>query len=212
VTDWSPGLQLGPYVLVSAIGAGDMGEVWKARDARLQRAVAIKRLTGPHLERFEQEARAIAALNHPNICQIYDVGPDYLVLEYIEVAIPDGQRTCWRSSGPAGPTEPRSRWQHSTWRVPRSTRPQTGPQRRLRSPIPPFSSSCARTRFTRPISSCHIVRAFALQSDAHLTVARLVHNPPPGSHVEPAVLACRAHNVAPHTVALRRMRNTEVSR
>ena len=61
-----------------------MGEVWKARDTRLNRIVAIKVLRGQHSARFEQEARAIAALNHPNICQIYDIGPDYLVLEYIE--------------------------------------------------------------------------------------------------------------------------------
>jgi len=66
-----------------------MGEVWKARDTRLQRIVAIKRLKGKHgssfsKTRFEQEARAIAALNHPHICQIYDVGPDYLVMEYVE--------------------------------------------------------------------------------------------------------------------------------
>jgi serine/threonine protein kinase len=61
-----------------------MGEVWKARDNRLNRIVAIKRLKGRHSARFEQEARAIAALNHPSICQIYDIGPDYLVLEYIE--------------------------------------------------------------------------------------------------------------------------------
>jgi eukaryotic-like serine/threonine-protein kinase len=61
-----------------------MGEVWKARDTRLNRTVAIKRLKGQHSARFEQEARAIATLNHPHICQIHDVGPDYLVLEYIE--------------------------------------------------------------------------------------------------------------------------------
>jgi serine/threonine-protein kinase len=66
------------------IGSGGMGEVWKARDTRLGRMVAIKQLNGPHRERFEQEARAVAALNHPNICQIYDIGPDYLVLEHIE--------------------------------------------------------------------------------------------------------------------------------
>ena len=60
-----------------------MGEVWKARDTRLGRTVAIKRLVS-HLDRFEQEARAISALNHPNICQIYDVGSDYLVLEFID--------------------------------------------------------------------------------------------------------------------------------
>ena len=78
------GARLGPYEILSAIGAGGMGEVYKARDTRLDRTVAIKRLTGQHSERFEQEARAIAALNHPHICQIYDVGPDYLVLEYVE--------------------------------------------------------------------------------------------------------------------------------
>jgi serine/threonine-protein kinase len=60
-----------------------MGEVWKARDTRLDRIVAIKRLKAQRGTRFEQEARAIAALNHPHICQIFDVGPDYLVLEFI---------------------------------------------------------------------------------------------------------------------------------
>jgi eukaryotic-like serine/threonine-protein kinase len=63
-----------------------MGEVWKARDTRLNRIVAIKRLHGAHTDRFAQEARAIAALNHPHICQIHDVGPDYLVLEYVDGA------------------------------------------------------------------------------------------------------------------------------
>ena len=80
----SAGDKLGPYEILSPIGAGGMGEVYKARDTRLDRIVAIKRLKGQHTARFEQEARAIAALNHPHICQIYDVGPDYLVLEYIE--------------------------------------------------------------------------------------------------------------------------------
>ena len=75
--------RLGPYELVEPLGSGGMGEVWKARDTRLNRLVAIKRLTR-HSERFAQEARAIAALNHPHICQIHDVGPDYLVLEYID--------------------------------------------------------------------------------------------------------------------------------
>jgi len=78
------GTRLGPYEIIAPLGAGGMGEVWKARDTRLNRIVAVKRLTGQCDERFEQEARAIAALNHPHICQIYDVGPDYLVLEYIE--------------------------------------------------------------------------------------------------------------------------------
>lgn len=80
----SPGDKLGPYQVLSALGAGGMGEVWKARDTRLDRIVAIKKLKGQHSARFEQEARAIAALNHPHICQIYDIGPDYLVLEYVE--------------------------------------------------------------------------------------------------------------------------------
>src|SRR4026209_1092399 len=61
-----------------------MGHVWNAHDVRLDRVVAIKRLLAQHSDRFEQEARAIAALNHPHICQIHDVGADYLVLEYIE--------------------------------------------------------------------------------------------------------------------------------
>jgi serine/threonine-protein kinase len=60
-----------------------MGEVWKARDTRLDRLVAVKRTTARHIERFEQEARAVAALNHPNICQLYDIGQDYLVLEFV---------------------------------------------------------------------------------------------------------------------------------
>src|SRR5712692_4983438 len=82
----SIGDKLGPYEIVSPIGAGGMGDVWKARDTRLDRVVAIKQLKGQHGARFQQEARAIAALNHPHICQIYDVGPDYLVLEYVEGA------------------------------------------------------------------------------------------------------------------------------
>ena len=80
----SPGEKLGPYEILTPLGAGGMGEVWKARDTRLNRTVAIKRLKRAHSARFEQEARAIAALNHPHICTLYDVGPDYLVMEYIE--------------------------------------------------------------------------------------------------------------------------------
>jgi len=81
---WTAGTQLGPYMLLLPIGSGGMGEVWKARDTRLNRIVAVKRLKEEHRKRFEQEARAIAALNHPHICQLYDVGPDYLVMEHIE--------------------------------------------------------------------------------------------------------------------------------
>jgi serine/threonine protein kinase len=80
----SPGSKLGPYEIVSSIGSGGMGEVWKARDTRLGRIVAIKQVKEQHSERFKQEARSIAALNHPNICQIFDIGDDYLVLEYVE--------------------------------------------------------------------------------------------------------------------------------
>ena len=81
---WAPQTVVGPYVLIEPIGAGGMGEVWKARDTRLDRTVAIKRLKAEHSARFEHEARAIAALNHPHVCQIHDAGPDYLVLEFVE--------------------------------------------------------------------------------------------------------------------------------
>jgi serine/threonine-protein kinase len=78
------GDKLGPYEIVAPIGKGGMGEVWKARDTRLGRDVAIKISTERFSERFEREARAIAALNHPNICHLYDVGPNYLVMELVE--------------------------------------------------------------------------------------------------------------------------------
>ena len=80
----TPGARIGPYEIVSALGAGGMGEVWKARDTRLNRVVAIKRLKGEHGARFQREAQAIAALNHPNICTLHDVGPDYLVMEFVD--------------------------------------------------------------------------------------------------------------------------------
>ena len=83
---WAAGIDLGPYVLIAPVGAGGMGEVWKDRDTRLDRTVAIKRMKAEHTERFKREARAIAALNHPHICQIYDVGSDYLVMEYVDGA------------------------------------------------------------------------------------------------------------------------------
>jgi TolB-like protein/tetratricopeptide (TPR) repeat protein/predicted Ser/Thr protein kinase len=80
----APGTRLGSYEILTQIGAGGMGEVWKARDTRLDHIVAIKQLKAEHTERFKREARAIAALNHPHICQLYDVGPDYLVMEYVD--------------------------------------------------------------------------------------------------------------------------------
>src|SRR5262245_55000578 len=79
------GTQLGPYEIVMPVGAGGMAEVYKARDTRLDRVVAVKIAKESFSERFEREARAVAALNHPNICTLYDVGPNYLVMEYIEV-------------------------------------------------------------------------------------------------------------------------------
>src|SRR6202163_1367783 len=82
----SPGDKLGPYEIIEPIGKGGMGEVWKAHDPRLNRDVAIKVSAVQFSERFEREAKAIAALNHPNICQIYDIGTNYLVMEFIEGA------------------------------------------------------------------------------------------------------------------------------
>ena len=89
------GDKLGPYEILSRLGVGGMGEVWKARDTRLDRVVALKTSHAKFSERFEREARAVAALNHPNICQLYDVGPDYLVMEYVDgspVTPPDSPR------------------------------------------------------------------------------------------------------------------------
>ena len=75
------GTHLGPYEIVAQIGAGGMGNVYRARDPRLWRDVAIKVSAERFGERFEREARAVAALNHPNICTLHDVGPNYLVME-----------------------------------------------------------------------------------------------------------------------------------
>src|SRR3954467_6992130 len=80
----TPGTRLGPYTIESLIGSGGMGEIYKAHHERLNRTVAIKRLSADDASQFQSEARAIAAINHPHICQIYDVGPDYLVLEYLQ--------------------------------------------------------------------------------------------------------------------------------
>src|SRR5712692_9500886 len=88
------GAKLGPYEILSALGAGGMGEVYRARDTRLERTVAIKILP-PHLsgdatlrQRFEREAKAVSSLNHPHICALYDIGSqdgtEYLVMEYLE--------------------------------------------------------------------------------------------------------------------------------
>jgi eukaryotic-like serine/threonine-protein kinase len=78
------GDRLGPYEILEPIGRGGMGDVYSARDTRLGREVAIKVSAEKFNDRFEREARAIATLNHPNICTLYDVGPNYLVMELIE--------------------------------------------------------------------------------------------------------------------------------
>src|SRR5512143_1461834 len=86
----SAGERLGPYEILAQIGAGGMGEVYRARDTRLGRDVAIKISNQQFTERFEREARAIAALNHPNICSLFDIGPNFLVMEYVEGEAPQG--------------------------------------------------------------------------------------------------------------------------
>jgi Tol biopolymer transport system component len=78
------GERLGHYEIVSMIGQGGMGEVYRAHDIRLTRDVAIKVSSSRFSERFEREAKAIASLNHPNICHLYDVGPNYLVMELVD--------------------------------------------------------------------------------------------------------------------------------
>ena len=83
-TALSPGTCLGPYRIERKLGEGGMGEVYRAVDTRLNRAVAIKITREQFSSRFEREARAISALNQPNICTLYDVGPNYLVMELIE--------------------------------------------------------------------------------------------------------------------------------
>ena len=75
---------MGPFEIIGLVGKGGMGKVFKARDTRLGRQVAIKVLAEEHSERFRREAKAIAALNHPHICTLYEVGPDYLVMELID--------------------------------------------------------------------------------------------------------------------------------
>src|SRR5438876_6796116 len=86
----SSGTRLGPYEIVAPIGAGGMGEVYKARDTRLDRSVAVKILPAAFAEnaefkiRFEREARTISQLSHPHICTLYDVGENYLVMELLD--------------------------------------------------------------------------------------------------------------------------------
>jgi len=81
---------LGPYQILSFIAAGGMGSVYRARDPRMGREVAIKVAAERFSERFSREVRAVASLNHPNICHVYDVGPNYLVMELVEGESPKG--------------------------------------------------------------------------------------------------------------------------
>src|SRR5512140_2487235 len=101
----TPGTRLGPYEAIAPIGAGGMGEVWRGRDTRLERSVAIKILPAELAAnaqfkiRFEREAKTISQLNHPHICTLYDVGDDYFVMELI-----DGETLSRRiSRGPMPP-------------------------------------------------------------------------------------------------------------
>ena len=84
VTLLTPGAQLGPYQIEAPIGAGGMGSVYRAVDTRQGRKVAIKICAQQFSGRFDREARAISSLNHPHICTLYDVGPNYLVMELVE--------------------------------------------------------------------------------------------------------------------------------
>src|SRR5580698_7566775 len=86
----SAGTKLGPYEILEAIGAGGMGEVYRAADPRMGRDVAIKISAERFSDRFSREVHAVAALNHPHICHLYDVGPNYLVMELVEGESPKG--------------------------------------------------------------------------------------------------------------------------
>lgn len=164
MTTWQASTHIGPYVLVEQIGAGGMGEVWKARDPRVDRTVAIKRLKPEHAERFRQEARAIASQNHPHICQLYDVGDDYLVMEYVDgtpLRCPQpaehavrlastSLRDAWRrpaptENAPVGSSRNTLAWQACWWLPPSGGRltPAGSVRRACR---PGVSAAAARTR------------------------------------------------------------------
>jgi len=96
VTEISAGLQLGPYRIESKLGEGGMGEVFRAIDTRLGRACRDQDYSRAIQRAFEREARSISSLNHPNICTLYDVGPNYFVMELVEgetIAAPAQKRT-----------------------------------------------------------------------------------------------------------------------
>ena len=109
------GERLGPYEIIELIGAGGMGEVYRARDPRLDRDVAIKVSQERFSDRFEREARAVAALNHPNICTLYNVGPNYLVMELIEGESPKGPLPLEKPCASRGRSP--TRWKRRTRRA-----------------------------------------------------------------------------------------------
>jgi serine/threonine protein kinase len=98
----SDGARLGPYEIVAPIGRGGMDEVYRATDTRLHLTVALKVSTDQFSERVEREAHAIAALNHSHFCQIYDVGPNYLVMGYIDGQLLKGPLPLDRALADAG--------------------------------------------------------------------------------------------------------------
>ena len=86
----APATRMGPYENLALLGAGGMGEVYKARDTRLDRIVAVKVSNEQFSERFEREAHAVASLNHSHVCSLHDIGPNYLVMEYVEGTVLQG--------------------------------------------------------------------------------------------------------------------------
>jgi eukaryotic-like serine/threonine-protein kinase len=106
-TPLAPGETLGPYRIVAPLGKGGMGQVYRALDPRMGREVAIKVVEDRFSRRFAREVRAIAAMNHPNICTIHDVGPNYLVMEYVDGVplkgpMPEGQALAFAQQIAAG--------------------------------------------------------------------------------------------------------------
>ena len=145
----APGTRLGPYEIHSLLGAGGMGEVYRVRDTRLDRTVAIKILSQfssnpAQKQRFEREARTISSLNHPNICTLHDIGHqdgiDYIVMECVE-----GETLAKRLEKGPLPSIKSSRSAH---RLPTPSIRPTAPESSTATSSP--ATSCSR----RPVQSC----------------------------------------------------------